>query len=158
MAAARSLAYSLQPFKWAAVFLLAVYVVFKVRGLRCTLLCLVVLCWLYYMPLLYHGATLKNNQKWLNLLFFGATVLFFSLFLRFSYFLQFVVPWYNKDTNNKRKEAAGVAIDKQIRIAVRLEPDLKEQFYKACEKQAVNPSALVRLLIKEWMDKQNIKE
>ena len=51
-----------------------------------------------------------------------------------------------------------MAIDKQIRIAVRLEPDLKEQFYKTCEKQAVNPSALVRLLIKEWMDKQNTKE
>lgn len=47
-----------------------------------------------------------------------------------------------------------MAIDKQIRIAVRLEPELKEQFFDLCKDKAVNPSALVRLLIQNWIQEQ----
>lgn len=42
-------------------------------------------------------------------------------------------------------------MDKQIRIAVRLDAELKEAFYKACKEKAVNPSELVRQLIQKWM-------
>lgn len=45
-------------------------------------------------------------------------------------------------------------IDKQIRIAVRLDKDLKDRFQTMCKERAINSSELVRQLIIRWMEEQ----
>lgn len=44
--------------------------------------------------------------------------------------------------------------DKQIRVAVRLPEDLKNDFMTLCEEKAINSSALIRKWIEDWTNQQ----
>ena len=48
--------------------------------------------------------------------------------------------------------------NKRIVIQIRLDKELKDKFQEVCEKNAINPSAKIRQLITEWLNKQQEKD
>lgn len=47
---------------------------------------------------------------------------------------------------------------KDTHIKLRVSSDFKDSFYTYCSTKAINPSELVRLLIKSWMDAEKEKD